>query len=122
VSSEKTDMNGPKRAVRAKLEELPLQCVWTRQPTNDHRCRARVPARRVAGAWRRELELGGVRAGFFHFEWRGEQWLAYGLPDGEVRGVYCPMHRTQREQRLGYDPELVRTATAAAPVLAGRAG
>jgi hypothetical protein len=62
-----------------------------------------------------------VRAGFFHFQWRGERWLGYGLPDGEVRGVYCPTHRAQREQRLGYDPELVRTATAAAPVLAGHA-
>ena len=36
-------------------------------------------------------------------------WLAYGLPDGGVRGVYCPTHRAEREQRLGYDPELVLT-------------
>jgi hypothetical protein len=113
VSSEKTDMNRPEGAVTMKLEELPRQCVWTRHPTNDHRCRARVPARRVAGAWRRELELGGVRAGFFHFEWHGDVWLAYGLPDGEVRGVYCPMHRAEREQRLGYDPQLALTAAAA---------
>lgn len=103
-------MNSPKRAVRIKLDELPLQCVWTRHPTNDHRCAARVPARRAAGAWRHELELGGVRADFFHFEWRGEEWLAYGLPDGEVRGVYCPTHRAEREQRLGYDPGLALTA------------
>lgn len=105
-------MNGPKGAVRVKLGELPLQCVWTRQPANDHRCQARVPARQVAGAWRRELELRGVRAGFFHFRWRGEQWLAYGLPDGGVRGVYCPAHRAQREQRLGYDPGLALAAVA----------
>jgi hypothetical protein len=112
VSSEKTDMNSPKGAVTMKLEELPRQCVWTRHPTNDDRCRARVPARRVAGAWRRELGLGGVRAGFFHFEWHGDVWLAYGLPDGEVRGVYCPAHRAEREQRLGYDPQLALTAAA----------
>ncbi len=108
MSSEKTDMNSSDGAVKNKLEELPLQCVWTRQPTNDHRCRARVPARRVVGAWRRELALGAP-AGFFHFGWRGEEWLAYGLPDGQVRGVYCPTHRAEREERLGYDPELVLT-------------
>lgn len=110
MSSEKTDMNRPEGAVIMKLDELPLQCVWTRQPTNDHRCKARVPSRRVAAAWRKELELRGSRAGFFQFEWRGERWLAYGLPGGEVRGVYCPTHRAEREQRLGYDPELVLTA------------
>jgi hypothetical protein len=70
----------------------------------------RIPARTVAAAWRRELEVGGARAGFFHFDWRGEAWLAYGLPDGRVRGVYCPAHRAQREERLGYDSELVLTA------------
>lgn len=92
-----------------KVEEFPLQCVWTRHPTNDYRCRAKVSARKVAGAWRRELALGAP-AGFFQFHWRGEEWLAYGLLDGEVRGVYCPLHRAQREQRLGYDPELALTA------------
>jgi hypothetical protein len=114
VSSEKTDMSGPKRAdqveaVQVKVHELPLQCVWTRHLDNDYRCRARVPARRVVRAWRRELELGAP-AGFFHLEWRGKEWLAYGLLDGEVRGVYCPTHRAEREERLGYDPQLVLTA------------
>jgi hypothetical protein len=111
VSSEKTDMSSPERAVTTKLQELPRQCVWTRQPTNDHRCGARVPAWRVADAWLRELELGAP-AGFFHFQWRGEQWLAYGLADGAVRGVYCPTHRARREERLGYDPGLALTAVA----------
>ena len=113
MSSEKTDMNSSERAtVKVKLDELPLQCVWTRHPIDDHRCQARVPVRRVAGAWRRELELGGERADFFHFDWRGEEWLAYGLPDGTVRGVYCPTHRAEREERLGYDPQLVLATTA----------
>jgi hypothetical protein len=121
VSSEKTDMNSPERAVRVNVDDFPRQCVWTRHPANDHRCRSRVPARRVAGAWRRELELGGERAGFFHFDWRGEAWLAYGLPDGEVRGVYCPTHRAEREEHLGYDPQLAVKAAVlpAAPQLAG---
>jgi hypothetical protein len=111
VSSEKTDMSSPERAVRIKVEEFPLQCVWSGHTIHDHRCRARIPARKVAVAWRRELALGAP-AGFFHFDWRGEEWLAYGLPGGEVRGVYCPAHRAEREERLGYDPQLVLTAAA----------
>jgi hypothetical protein len=110
VSSEKNDMNSPGRAVGVAIDEFPLRCVWSGQPGRDRRCGSRVPARSVADAWRRELEVGGVRADFFYFDWRGEAWLAYGLPDGEVRGVYCPAHRAEREQRLGYDPELVLTA------------
>ncbi len=120
MSSEKNDMERPNRAERANTIELdklttiefPLRCVWTSHPDHEHCCRSRVPARAVADAWRRELELGRVCAGFFHFAWRGRVWLAYGLPDGGVRGVYCPTHRAEREERLGYDPELVLTAAA----------
>jgi hypothetical protein len=122
VSSEKHDMERPDRAGRITTVEFPLRCVWTSHPDHDHCCRSRIPARAVTVAWRRELELGRVCAvGFFHFAWRGEVWLAYGLPDGAVRGVYCPVHRAQREERLGYDHELAVTATAhaAAPQLAG---
>lgn len=86
--------------------KLPLRCVWTSHPHNDHCCHARIPARAVTDAWRRELALGRTCAGFFHFVWRGRVWLAYGLPDGSVRGVYCPAHRAEREERLGYDPQL----------------
>ncbi|HEY2537610.1 MAG TPA: hypothetical protein VGI24_11595 [Solirubrobacteraceae bacterium] len=67
-----------------------------------------MPARAVIAAWRRELDAGRTVAGFFHFAWSGRVWLAYGLPDGSVRGVYCPVHRAEREERLGYDPELAR--------------
>ena len=35
--------------------------------------------------------------GFFHFNWQGETWLAFGLGSGEVRGVFCPAHRAERE-------------------------
>lgn len=104
-------MEGPKRVDGGIATiEFPLQCVWTSHPDNIRGCQARVPARAVATAWRRELARGRTRAGFFHFAWRGQAWLAYGLPDGAVRGVYCPTHRAEREQRLGYDPELVRPA------------
>jgi hypothetical protein len=120
VSSEKNDMIGsPNRAATVAVEtittiELPLRCVWTSHPAshlgNDHCCRSRIPARVVAAAWRRELALGRTCAGFFHLAWRGQVWLAYGMGDGSVRGVYCPAHRAEREERLGYDPELVLTA------------
>jgi hypothetical protein len=36
---------------------------------------------------------------FFRFMWRGAEWLAYGLRDGRVRGVYCPEHNAQRSER-----------------------
>ncbi len=57
-------------------------------------------------AWRRELERAHGHAGFFHFRWQDEVWLGYGLADGQVRGAFCPAHRAEREERLGYDPEL----------------
>lgn len=110
MSSEKTDMDGLNRADRAVTAEFPLRCVWTSYPHKDESCRSRIPARTVAAAWRRELETGRTHAGFFQFVWRGQMWLAYGLSDGSVRGVYCPVHRAERAERLGYDPELAVTA------------
>lgn len=101
--------------------EQSLGCVWTRHLRDGRSCGTHVPLDVVRAAWRRELARGRAGGGFFHFAWRGEAWLAYGLPDGEVRGVYCPAHRAQREERLECDPELVVAAVAneAAPQLAG---
>lgn len=103
------------------LAEQSLRCVWTRHLRDGRSCGTHVPLDMVQAAWQRELTRGRAGGGFFHFAWRGEAWLAYGLPDGEVRGVYCPAHRAQREERLGYDPELAVTATdhVTAPRLAG---
>lgn len=133
MSSEKNDMNSSNRADRITTTErfattelptattqppaviaaeFPLRCVWTSHPDHDHCCRSRISARAVTAAWRRELEVGRMCGGFFNFAWRGKTWLAFGLPDGRVRGVYCPAHRAQREERLGYDPELALTAAA----------
>jgi len=98
--------------------EQSLRCVWTRHLRDGRSCGSHVPLATVREAWQRELARGRAGGGFFHFAWRGEAWLAYGLPDGEVRGVYCPAHRAQREERLGYDPELVLTA--AVPTAARR--
>ncbi|HYM44908.1 MAG TPA: hypothetical protein VES65_01940 [Solirubrobacteraceae bacterium] len=87
-------------------DDRPVRCVWTRHLRDGRACLLHVPLSAMRVAWQRELELGREEGGFFHFAWHGEVWLGYGLPDGEVRGVYCPAHRAQREERLGYDPEL----------------
>jgi hypothetical protein len=80
--------------------DLSLRCVWTSHPTHDRSCRSRVPIRVVAQAWKRELARGRAQEGFFHFAWKGEVWLAYGLPDGGTRGVYCPAHTAQRDEHF----------------------
>jgi hypothetical protein len=80
--------------------ERPLRCVWTNHPAHDRCCRERIPAAVAIAAWRRELERGRARGDrFFHFAWRGGVWLAFGLLDGDVRGVYCPGHCAARDAR-----------------------
>jgi hypothetical protein len=91
---------------RREALEPALRCVSSGYLTDGCSCRSRVPAAVASAAWRNELEQGRLCEGFFHFAWRGGVWLAYGLAGGRVRGVYCPAHRSEREQRLGYDPEL----------------
>jgi hypothetical protein len=65
-------------------------------------CQATVPAGVVTEAWQQELRRVGAREDrFFTFAWNGGQWLAFGLRDGSVRGVYCPEHSARRAQRSG---------------------
>jgi hypothetical protein len=59
----------------------------------------RISAEVVTGAWQRELAGRRVPEGFFRFLWNGGEWLGYGLPNGMVRGVYCPVHCAQRDAR-----------------------
>jgi hypothetical protein len=47
------------------------------------------------------MQLNGTVEGFFNFEWRHGIWLAYGSRDGNVRGIYCPTHRSERDSREG---------------------
>jgi hypothetical protein len=98
-------MKLPEKGIQIDGSRL-LRCVSSGYLSDGCSCSSRVPAAVVAAAWRSELERGRQRDGFFHFAWRAGTWLAYGLPDGTVRGVYCPAHRAERVQRLGYDPEL----------------
>ncbi|HEV7584744.1 MAG TPA: hypothetical protein VGO14_03090 [Solirubrobacteraceae bacterium] len=79
-------------------KELRLQCVSSGYLTGGCSCPQTIPAGAVIAAWRRELEnAAGER--FFHFAWGGGEWLAYGLEDGLVRGVYCPDHSAERDER-----------------------
>ena len=83
-----------------RLEAVePLKCVWSGFPNYDRSCRARIPASIVRKAWHREMQLKGGEEGFFYFSWRSGVWLAYGLRDGSVRGVYCPTHCSERDSR-----------------------
>jgi hypothetical protein len=83
----------------AMVTELPLRCVWSGS-VEGCSCNSRISRDVVSQAWRRELEASGEdEARFFHFIWDGGVWMAYGLPDGEVRGVYCPSHNSQRAER-----------------------
>jgi hypothetical protein len=85
----------------ASLEpaEEPLKCVWSGYPHYDRDCRSRIPASVVAKAWQRERQLKETVEGFFYFPWRSGVWLAFGVQDGSVRGVYCPTHCSERDSR-----------------------
>jgi hypothetical protein len=77
-----------------------LRCGWTDSPANRVSCLSNIPKDVVTAAWRRELAWDGVRADrLFRFAWQNGIWLAYGLKDGDVRGVRCPSHRADHEAR-----------------------
>jgi hypothetical protein len=83
----------------ANISELPLPCVSSGSPDGCS-CRSQIARDVVAQVWARELEASGDReARFFHFISDGGVWMAYGLGDGNVRGVYCPSHNSQRAER-----------------------
>jgi hypothetical protein len=87
------------REFAAVVSELPLRCVSSGS-LNGCSCRSQIAKDVVAQAWARELDASGDReARFFHFISDGGVWMAYGLADGDVRGVYCPSHNSQRAER-----------------------
>ncbi len=79
--------------------EDPMKCVWSGYPAYERDCRSRIPAGVVVKAWQRERQLKGTEGGFFYFSWRSGVWLAFGVQDGSVRGVYCPTHCSERSAR-----------------------
>ena len=105
MSSEKDYMQLPEKGALSDRPH-PLRCVSSGYLSDGCSCSSSVPVAVVIAAWRCELERGRLSEGFFSFAWRGGVWLSYGLPDGQVRGIYCPSHRAEREERLGYDHEL----------------
>ncbi len=93
-----TTLDVPSGEISGSLDE-PMKCVWSGYPHYDRTCRSRIPSSVVAKAWQREMQLKGTVEGFFYFSWRSGVWLAYGMPDGRVRGVYCPTHCSERDAR-----------------------
>jgi hypothetical protein len=88
-----------RRGAARKQARSPLRCVSGGYLTNACSCSASVPFEVVTAAWSRQLE-GRCTDGFFRFAWQEQVWLAYGLQDGDVKGVYCPAHSAERDRRL----------------------
>ena len=99
VLAEDCSSTRPDRITPRKSTERPLRCVSSGYLSHGCSCRSAIPADVVEAAWAREWQSSGAQDGFFHFAWRGGVWLAYGSEDGHVRGVYCPEHRAEREER-----------------------
>lgn len=97
VSALETLVAGPPRYVPQRADERALRCVSSGYLSHGCSCEAEIPAEVVVAAWARE-RTGGHDDRFFRFTWRGAAWLAYGLRNGRVRGVYCPEHLAEREE------------------------
>jgi len=88
------------RIARANGSERQLQCVSSGYLAGGCACRSTIPMDAVTAAWQGVLERGEASAdGFFRFAWHDGVWLAFGLRDGRVRGVYCPAHSAERDER-----------------------
>ncbi len=83
---------------RRRAVEDVLRCVSSGYMSDGCSCNRTVPASAAKAAWSAaQARAGGSR--MFHFAWKGEVWLGFGVEDGTVRGVYCPPHRAEREAR-----------------------
>jgi hypothetical protein len=88
------------RVARGSRVDHLLRCVSSGYLSGGCSCRSAIPASVVTAAWASELQRGDSREDrFFRFSWRGGVWLAFGLRDGHVRGVYCPEHSAARAER-----------------------
>jgi hypothetical protein len=92
-----------------------VRCVWSSHHDHVRNCPMRIPRVVILAAWDQYAAREGVREGFFHITWGGGVWLAYGVQDGGVRGVYCPTHCAQRDAR---EAPSAAAREAAAPVWA----
>jgi hypothetical protein len=105
-----------RRITPARTPQRALRCVSSGYLADGCSCRSAIPADVVTAVWRREQPAGDGRDGFFRFAWRGGVWLAYGRADGGVRGVYCPEHSAEREERSF--AQLIMSSPPAADLLA----
>jgi hypothetical protein len=113
-------MEGLKRTTRIarKVPACPpdthsLRCVSSGYLTDGCSCRATIPCEVAEGAWACVLQASHLREDrLFRFVWEGGVWLAFGLRDGRIRGVYCPAHSAARAQRSGVPVGGAHPATA----------
>jgi hypothetical protein len=94
-----SDMSARRIMRMRSPENPPLRCVSSGYLSDGCSCRASIPTGVVTDAWAREQRAGMRGDQFFSFTWRAEVWLAFGLRDGRIRGVYCPEHSAERAQR-----------------------
>jgi hypothetical protein len=95
-----------------------LRCISSGYLREGGRCECRIPEHVVQAGWRRAVEQGGTGEGFFRIAAREGQWLAFGHADGRVRGVYCPEHAADRDQRAVAAIARADIATPAAQLVA----
>jgi hypothetical protein len=89
----------PIEPIAGAFTEAQLHCVSS-DLQDECSCHAGISRAVVERAWRRELEASGDHEGrFFHLIHDDGVWQAYGLGNGQVRGVYCPAHNSQRAAR-----------------------
>jgi hypothetical protein len=104
-----------RRMLRQRPSDPSLRCVSSGYLSGGCSCRSTIPSGVVTDAWVRERRAGVHGDRFFHFTWHGEVWLGYGLKNGRIRGVYCPEHSAERDQRtttIGSGEEGARTSIA----------
>jgi hypothetical protein len=88
-----------RRIMRRNDSDPSLRCVSSGYMSDDGSCRTIIPTGVVTDAWASQQRAGVRGDRLFHFTWRGELWLAYGLKNGRIRGVYCPTHTAERDGR-----------------------
>ncbi len=88
-----------RRMLRENPSDPRLRCVSSGYLSDGCSCRSSIPTSAVTDAWARERRAGVCGDRYFHFTWQGAVWLAYALRDGRIRGVYCPVHSAERDQR-----------------------
>lgn len=87
------------RRITPRAPRRTLRCVSSGYLADGCSCRETIPGEVLETAWADERDRDGEGDRFFRVAWRGGIWLAYGLADGSVRGVYCPEHSAERDER-----------------------